>query len=359
MSHASLPLASSPVPPTPEPVIVPRCWYAIAESRSLARGRPRSLERLGRRLVLWRHADGTVACLPAACPHRGADLGLGKVHAGELECPYHGFRFAASGACTHMPCEGRSARIPSRLAATPIPVREAHGLIWAWEGPGEPVGDPPWLAEAPGPKLRHPTWTEDWPITFTRVMEGMQDLHHFPFAHRKVDPWRGRAAKLDPFEVEVDGDHLYQRAGLCRDEPGAEPVARFDVHTLFPALIHLRFGERVDGVVACCPIDATRTWVWARYRVPTGLGPLVDRLAAWLGLWSEFALVQPDDKRMLASSQPQRATVHDSVLVRADAQIAAWHKLRRARLRELDEEATASQAEAGAAPRERPSLVAR
>jgi hypothetical protein len=42
--------------------------------------------------------------------------------------------------------------------------------------------------------------------------------------------------------------------------------------------------------------------------------------------------VQPDDKRMLASSQPQRATICDSSLVRADAQIATWHRLRRARL---------------------------
>ena len=81
---------------------------------------------------------------------------------------------------------------------------------------------------------------------------------------------------------------------------------------------------------------ALRTWVWVCYRVRSGLGRFVDRLVSWLGLVSEFGLVQPDDKRMLSSSQPQRSTVHDSALVRADAQIAAWHKLRRARLRGED-----------------------
>lgn len=106
---------------------------------------------------------------------------------------------------------------------------------------------------------------------------------------------------------------------------------------MFPAFVHLRFGPRVEGSVVTCSIDDQRTWVWACDRARTGLGAVVDRLVSWLGLWSEFALVQPDDKRMLASSQPQRASVRDSTLVRADAQIAAWHKLRRARLRSTDE----------------------
>lgn len=318
----------------PEPVIIPECWYAIAEARSVGPKRPVGLERLGRRFVLWRDAAGSVACLPAACPHRGADLSLGRVRAGELECPYHGFRFVGSGACVAIPCEGRDARIPAGLHARAPIIREAHGLIWMWQGAGEPVGEPPWIADAPEPGPRNATWQEDWSIGFTRVMEGMQDLHHFPFAHRKVDPWRGRAARLDPFEFADDGDRLHTIASLRRDEPGADPVAKFELTAMFPALVYLRFGARIDGTVVSCPIDDHRTWVWACYRVRSGLGRVVDRVASWLGLWSEFALVQPDDKRMLASSQPQRATVHDSALVRADAQIAAWHKLRRARLRE-------------------------
>ncbi|HVH98031.1 MAG TPA: aromatic ring-hydroxylating dioxygenase subunit alpha [Enhygromyxa sp.] len=317
-----------------EPVIIPECWYAIAEAKSVTGERPLGLVRLGRRLVLWRDAAGEVACLPAACPHRGADLSLGRVRAGELECRYHGFRFASSGACVATPCEGREARIPAGLDARALPVREAHGLLWMWHGAGAARGEPPWIADAPEPGPRHATWAEDWAIGFTRVMEGMQDLHHFPFAHRKIDPWRGRATRLDPFEFTIDGELLRQRAGLRRDEPGAEPVASFELAAVFPGLVYLRFGPRLDGSVVACPIDDEHTWVWACYRVRSGLGRVIDRLSSWLGLWSEFALVQPDDKRMLASSQPQRPTVHDSALVRADAQIAAWHKLRRARLRE-------------------------
>lgn len=318
----------------PEPVIIPECWYAIAESKAVTGKRPLGLLRLGQRWVLWRDAAGQVGCLPAACPHRGADLSLGRVRAGELECPYHGFRFVSSGACTAVPCEGREARIPAGLNARAPTIREAHGLIWMWHGVGSPSEELPWVATAPEPGPRSGTWMEEWPICFTRVMEGMQDLHHFPFAHRKVDPWRGRATRLD-CEVTVDGELLRQRAGLRRDEPGAKPVLSFDMTTVFPAFVYLRFGERMDGAVVSCPIDDERTWVWACYQARTGLGRFIDRLVSWFGLWSEFALVQPDDKRMLGSAQPQRSNVHDSSLVRADAQIAAWHKLRRARLRSL------------------------
>lgn len=330
--HASLPLA-----PTsnrdPEPVVIPECWYALADASRVGGRKPLSVERLGRRWVLWRDEQGGLCCLPAACPHRGADLGLGRVREGAIECPYHGFRFAGAGTCTHVPCEGREARIPAGLHVDGPILREAHGLVWMWHGVGAPSpAEPAWIEGAPEPARGTSTWEERWDISFTRVMEGMQDLHHFPFAHRKVDPWRGRASRLDPFEFEAAGEHLRQHAGLRRDEPEAPIVASFDLEAMFPGMVYLRFGARVDGVVLVCPIDDARSWIWTRYRVRTGLGTLADRLASWLGLVAEFGLVQPDDKRMLASSWPQRAAARDHALVRADAQIAAWHKLRRARL---------------------------
>ena len=203
-----------------------------------------------------------------------------------------------------------------------------------WHGAETPTAEPTWVEEAPEPSRRHATWEEEWSVCFTRVMEGMQDIHHFPFAHSKVDPWRGKAARLDPYECHIEDEVIRQVACMRRDEPEAPVLARFDVACAFPALLALRFGERITGVVGLCPIDRDRTWVWARYAVHTGLGPLMDRLAAWFSLWSEFALVQPDDKRMLASSQPQAATVHDHALVHADAAIAAWHKLRRRHLQQ-------------------------
>ena len=315
-------------------VVIPNCWYALCDASKVGAKAPLSIQRLGRRWVLWRDSSDAVVGLPAACPHRGADLGLGRVREGQIECPYHGFRFDGAGRCTLTPCEGKDARIPAGLHTRGPDLREAHGLVWMWVGPEQP-GELGWIEAAPIPSRASSTWEEVWDIPFTRVMEGMQDLHHFPFAHRKIDPWRGRAARADPFEFEAEGDHLRQRMGLCRDEPGAKPVAEFGLEVMFPGLVYLEFGAGVVGTVAVAPIDEDRTWIWVCYHVQTGLGALVDRLASWLGLLAEFGLVQPDDKRMLASSWPRHPRVSDHNLVRSDASIAAWHKRRRRRLSEL------------------------
>ncbi len=66
--------------------MVPNHWYAVIESKTI-RTKPVSLKRLGMDLVAWRDTDGTAVVMPARCPHRGANLALGRVQAGTLECP--------------------------------------------------------------------------------------------------------------------------------------------------------------------------------------------------------------------------------------------------------------------------------
>lgn len=189
-------------------VMIPNCWYPIVDLHKIKPSRPLGLERFNKRWVLWKKASGEVACLPAACPHRGVDRSLGAVHNGQLVCPYHGFQFDSEGTCTRVPCQNHEARIPKRLHQTGPALREAHGLVWMWYGPQEPQGEPLWLPEAPEPGPRVATWEEDWNVSFTRVMEGLQDMHHFPFAHRKIDPWRGRVTVLHPYKFRAEGGDL-------------------------------------------------------------------------------------------------------------------------------------------------------
>ena len=37
------------------------------------------------------------------CPHRKAPLSSGEVVGNDIQCGYHGIRFAADGTCTHVP----------------------------------------------------------------------------------------------------------------------------------------------------------------------------------------------------------------------------------------------------------------
>ena len=118
-------------------------WYAVSRATELDR-KPVTVERLGRRYVLWRHDTGVCAA-PAQCPHRGADLGGGKIVDGCLQCPYHGIRFAADGTATHRPAMGPEASIPAKANLARLPAVEAHGFIWIWHGMTNPDAGPQWF----------------------------------------------------------------------------------------------------------------------------------------------------------------------------------------------------------------------
>ena len=147
-------------------------WWVIAESKAIGK-QPVALKRLGEDFVLWRDNNGKIVCQSQYCAHRGASLALGKVVGGCIECPYHGFRFAASGNCTLIPCEGEDARISNKMRLVNYVVREIHDLIWLWWGE-EKSNYPqiPWFEELEDNPRRWASGTMSWDIPFTRAVEG-------------------------------------------------------------------------------------------------------------------------------------------------------------------------------------------
>ena len=62
---------------------------------------PAHVELVGLKLVVWRSGT-TWSVMRDVCPHRLAPLSMGRVDksTGCIECPYHGWQFAADGACS-------------------------------------------------------------------------------------------------------------------------------------------------------------------------------------------------------------------------------------------------------------------
>ncbi len=300
-------------------------WYPLLESRRVAGG-PVGVTRLGQRLVLWRGGDGQVVAQPARCPHRGADLARGRIVEGTLECPYHGFRFSTRGACVRVPCEGQRRPIRQGLELPATPVREEHGLLWLWWGePRAELPPVPWFSELPADWRAGSTRTLDWQVPFVQAMESTLDIHHLPFAHRRVAWWAGEL--LEPYEARVEGPLIRTRGVLRKDD--GKPYSgsggwALELSVLFPHLMLGRFGEHTRVVAAVCPVDERNTWLVFRYHVDT---PVVGRLLAWATASLEVAMVQPEDHALLLGSRPSTPTLEDHKLVRADAGIALWHKL--------------------------------
>ena len=90
----------------PTPIQFEDFWYVVALSEQL---KPQTvLQRtvLDEWLVIFRGDDGQPVALRDRCLHRNTRLSGGHVYQGQLQCPYHGWRYAPTGQVAAIPAEG-------------------------------------------------------------------------------------------------------------------------------------------------------------------------------------------------------------------------------------------------------------
>ena len=107
-------------------------WYVAAWSAEIVQGALFSRTLLGEPVVFFRKPDGSVAAIGDRCPHRFAPLHRGLLDGGQVQCPYHGLRFDASGICVHNP-HGNGA-IPRTARVRAYPLAERDLIVWIWMG---------------------------------------------------------------------------------------------------------------------------------------------------------------------------------------------------------------------------------
>ncbi len=198
--------------------VVPPGWYAVAQSADLGRGDVQRAVFDGQALVVFRGDDGAVGILHAPCPHRGADLSLGRVRGRHLVCGFHGLRVSADGAC-HGPdaLDGCA-----DLNAQSWPVLERNGLVCLWHGDGPPA----WEPEA-YPELLDPAWA---PLCWSEPM--VFDAPLSVFSLDAVDEAHGWLLHQARFELDAVQEGPVLRVAQCiRRGEGTmrELVGRLDV----------------------------------------------------------------------------------------------------------------------------------
>ncbi|NBP50015.1 MAG: Rieske (2Fe-2S) protein [Actinobacteria bacterium] len=144
-------------------------WHAVARSNEVV-GTPIRRTLLGTHVVLWRDAGHRVSALPDRCSHREAKLSLGTVKDGCIECPYHGWQFAADGTCTHVPSATPGVPVPPKAHLAPYRATEKFGLVWVCLG--EPAAPLPDVAQDADPSFRRiNTDLEVWRTSATRMAD--------------------------------------------------------------------------------------------------------------------------------------------------------------------------------------------
>jgi phenylpropionate dioxygenase-like ring-hydroxylating dioxygenase large terminal subunit len=240
--------ALTPLPPT-----VARAWLPVALSREL-KDRPIARRLAGVPLVLFR-ANGVAAAARDRCPHRNHPLSLGRVAGGLLECPYHGWRFAADGRCVEIPgLEGPAPQDP-RLRAEMVAVRELHGAVFVRlspEGPTEPNLPP--LLGAPGHDRFW--WTQPpWRGRAIDAVENVLDPYHTNFIHDGIIRERRRR---QPVEVTITTEESGVEAVYAQDRPDRGwmsralegPRKRSSGRFYPPATVQARW-EGPEGLTLC------------------------------------------------------------------------------------------------------------
>ncbi|MGH6910776.1 MAG: aromatic ring-hydroxylating oxygenase subunit alpha [Phenylobacterium sp.] len=249
-------------------------WYFVCLSRDLRRGKMGRHELLGEPVLLGRSNGGRLFALRDICPHRAAPLSAGRFHreaAGDetVECPYHGWRFRADGACAAIPSlVDDQAMDIGRIGVRRYPIAESQGLVFVWVGSDprdEPDGPPPVFegVAGGGPKLVD---RMDFDAHIDHAVVGLMDPAHGPYVHQQWW-WRSRQSqheKAKRFEPREQG------FAMVRHEPsknsrayailGGEPLTEITFRLPGLRWEHVTVGKRqVLSLTCLTPLSETKT----------------------------------------------------------------------------------------------------
>jgi len=167
---------------------VRRFWLPFLLSEELAEpdGPPVRVRLAGEDLIAFRATDGSVGLVDAFCPHRRAPMFFGRNEECGLRCVYHGWKFDASGACVDMPSEPPDSLFKSKVRINAYPVRDAHGILWAYLGPPDAAGELPHLVwmDQPREYCFMGRWLQR--SNFVQAIEGELDSSHLSSLHQPL-----------------------------------------------------------------------------------------------------------------------------------------------------------------------------
>ena len=313
-------------------------WHPVALSHAVG-SQPQGASLLGEDLVLWRDAAGAAYAWADQCPHRGARLSLGRVAGGQLECPYHGWRFEGSGQCTHIPA------LPdftpgARHRARSFDAREAYGMLWVRLAPppadAQPIHDFPLFAAESEPRLRKTT-SGPYRVEASapRIIENFLDMAHFGYVH---EGWLGSRDRpeIPPYEVAptphgvlATGCLAWQPRSSIHAESGAQVEYTYEVTAPYMAVLTKKpepGSTAIEGLwesiaMFVCPVTEESSVAWTRMAMNDFDSPdarLIDFQNTIFG----------QDQPVLESQRPKRLPLRPDAEVHsaADRMSAAYRR---------------------------------
>lgn len=294
-------------------------WHVVARSVDVEAGKPLGVKLLGEELVLWRGSAG-INAWKDYCGHRGAKLSLGCVRDGQIECPYHGWRYAESGRCVKVPAHPDQ-EPPSQRLVYPHRVTERFGLVWA--SLGNPEHDVPSFPEWEDGSFRKVyAGPYRYRANALRAVENFLDASHFPFVHANLngdpdspDPIEDYEVFKGPNGLETSEITVFQPYG---DHRGIPVTARYNYHVFGPTTAYFRKKtgptERFSTFLNATPADEDETVIYLIVAINFGVGLTEEQIL------SRQDRVFEQDRHIVESQRPYRLPLdlREEMHVRSD-----------------------------------------
>jgi phenylpropionate dioxygenase-like ring-hydroxylating dioxygenase large terminal subunit len=191
--------------------VVAQGWYIACPSGRVPKGKARSVDVCGQKLVVFRGTDGKVRVLDAFCAHLGTDLGIGRVVDNTIRCAFHHWRYDESGACIEAPCAGGE-RPPARARLPRYDVTERHGFVWVF--PAD---------RADAPLVEHPELEGQETIAVAGAPFTRRCHHHVNMVNG-IDPQHLKT--VHGLDLEMSLTHVEHVEKRCVDFVLAGPISR-------------------------------------------------------------------------------------------------------------------------------------
>lgn len=223
--------------------VVRRFWVPVLLSRELPEPdcAPKRVTVMGEKLLAFRDTEGRIGLVDPVCPHRGADLYLGRNEECGLRCVFHGLKFDVNGKCVDIPIAPASTK-RDRMNIKAYPTQEWGDIIWAYMGPTEQMPELPAMEFAQVPPS-HRYVSKKWQdCNWMQCLEGAIDTAHFSFLHMVI-------AKNDEDAMEKLKHAAIGAQGVANDRirwVRDDPMPRFEINETDVGLV-IGGARKADG----------------------------------------------------------------------------------------------------------------
>ena len=256
-----------------------RYWQPAALAEELGGDRPvKAVRLMGEDLVLYREKAGGYALIGRRCPHRGADLGYGRLENSGLRCTFHGWLFDSAGRCLEQPAEPPGSKFREKIRHVAYPCIERNGIVFAWLGNSDPPELPEFDCFA-APEAYTFAFKGFMECNWLQALEVGIDPAHASFLHRFFeDPEEGygrqfgdetedvpvtRLLREHPCpEIRVDDTGYGLRLTALRRIDSGRMHVRV-TNQLFPNAIVIPMSNDMNITQWHVPVDDTHCWWYA------------------------------------------------------------------------------------------------